>query len=488
MLSLSASCILPQGSIEYGSPADGQILGGRWKPLHYEMRASTFADHMATCNSAGACFVTNDAPFPFNGSVRVRILNVVTGVSTNQSNLLVSLPTGPKVSQWFCAEDPGEDGEAKDDNEGDDVTTATTTRIQQAPVSQLPPTPSPGSGNTMVLVSSNGFPEHGHARFNHEATAITTEADCLSSCLVNHTTCTAVTWIPRPTEPCVHYQDVTGTIVKPSPGCHYYRVTPISQVPYSLTRALPIDRNNFTKTLVDKAASVASCEAACNLDPKCLGFTKFNHAGPKGSWRNDCWLYDVVPSLVGNTEASWYQKPGTKPVPGPQPLPPVPPHPPPAPPPAPPPYPEPAQLNCTNWPQTTGWKQVECNEIGGNCVLLIEVYSGSRPSGTPESWSTLPFQPPKHMELAPAKVSWSLGQPATDGSHVTITLTSNATALYVVLTTAAHGRFSDNSILLESGAARARQVDFLPWDGPIDEAKIALLRSTLRVEHLAQNL
>eukprot|EP01047_Picozoa_sp_COSAG01_P040744 COSAG01_NODE_3448_length_6086_cov_4.407049_7_plen_61_part_00 len=34
------------GSIEYGSPVAGQVLGGRWKPLHYEMRRSTFADHM----------------------------------------------------------------------------------------------------------------------------------------------------------------------------------------------------------------------------------------------------------------------------------------------------------------------------------------------------------------------------------------------------------------------------------------------------------
>ena len=498
MLQPPACCILPQGSIEYGSNVSGQILGGRWKPLHYEMRASTFADHMATCNSAGACFVTNDAPFAFNGSVSVRILNVMTGVSATQSNLIVSLPTGPKVSQWFCAQKPSEYGKARDDDDSDDddSTAAASARNWHAQViSQLPPPPPPNSGYTMMLVSSNGFPEHGHSRFNHEAAAITTEADCLSSCLVNHTTCKAVTWTPRPAEPCVHYQDVAGTTVKPSPGCHYYRLTRDNDAPYSLTPALPIDRNNFTKTLVGKDAAVASCEAACNRIPKCLGFTKFNHAGPKGSWRNNCWLYEVVPSLVRNTEASWYQKPGTEPVPGPQPLPPAPPRPPPPPspspgpkPPAPPPYPEPAQLNCTGWPQTTGWKQVGCNEIGGNCVLHIEVYNSNQSSGSPESWSTVPFQPPKHMQLEPANVNWSLGQPAADGSHVPITLTSNATALYVVLTTAASGRFSDNSLLLEGGAAGVRQVHFLPWDGPIDEEKMALLRSTLRVEHLAQNL
>ena len=43
------------GSVEYGSPVPGQLVGGRWKPLHYVMRASVFNDHMLTCNSAGAC-------------------------------------------------------------------------------------------------------------------------------------------------------------------------------------------------------------------------------------------------------------------------------------------------------------------------------------------------------------------------------------------------------------------------------------------------
>jgi hypothetical protein len=38
---------------------------------------------------------------------------------------------------------------------------------------------------------------------------------------------------------------------------------------------------------------------------------------------------------------------------------------------------------------------------------------------------------------------------------------SNATALYVVTTTA-QGRFSDNSLLLEGGATGVWQVGFLP--------------------------
>ena len=150
-------------------------------------------------------------------------------------------------------------------------------------------------------------------------------------------------------------------------------------------------------------------------------------------------------------------------------------------------------------------------------MLLIDVYrttngsgsssnhldaSSSGGSGALDSWTTIPFQPPKHMVLAPANVTWSLGQASADGSHVTISLTSNATALYVVLTTAAQGRFSDNAFLLESsgagagtgagagagGAAATKEVDFLPWDGPLTEVTLALLRSTLRVEHLAENV
>ena len=70
-------------SIEYGFPVPGQVEGGRWKPLHYALRSSTFADQMSTCNDAGACIVKNDSPFPFVGKAGVRLLNVMTGASSS---------------------------------------------------------------------------------------------------------------------------------------------------------------------------------------------------------------------------------------------------------------------------------------------------------------------------------------------------------------------------------------------------------------------
>eukprot|EP01047_Picozoa_sp_COSAG01_P040745 COSAG01_NODE_3448_length_6086_cov_4.407049_8_plen_432_part_00 len=429
----------------------------------------------------------NDAPFSFNGTVTIRILNVVTGTSFNLTQEWVSLAPGPKLSQWFCAHNPEtlprirhpalvepDDGTDKDD---------AIVAARQVPTE-------PVGGYVMVLVSRDAYPEHG--RFNHEAAGITSEAGCLASCLANHSTCKGVTWLTRPAEPCIHYQDVAGAIIRPSTGCHYYKIE--RSAPYTVTAGLPSDRSNFSKALAGKAASVADCEAACNADAQCLGFTKYNHGSSvPGSWRNNCWMYRVVPSLVSGAGVSWHQKPGTQPIPRRPPAPTPAPAPAPAPAPPPPVPPPPGlkplpQLNCTSWPHTTGWQAVGCDAIGGNCVLLIDVYNQSdgHANSSPESWSVVPFQPPKHQQLAPAKISWSIGPVSADGNRVKISLRSNATALYVVLTTAAQGRFSDNAFLLRGGVVR--DLDFLSWSGAMDSAKVALLQSTLRVEHLADNL
>jgi hypothetical protein len=64
---------------------------------------------------------------------------------------------------------------------------------------------------------------------------------------------------------------------------------------------------------------------------------------------------------------------------------------------------------------------------------------------------------------------------------VPIVLNASATAMFVVLTTQAPGRFSENAILLEAGTPHT--VDFVPWE---DELDLQLLKSSLRVEHLAE--
>ena len=107
----------------------------------------------------------------------------------------------------------------------------------------------------------------------------------------------------------------------------------------------------------------------------------------------------------------------------------------------------------------------------------------SSSSGGLASWSMLPFAPPRELRLPAANVTATVGA-ATAAGTVPITLRTNATALFVVLTSQAAGRFSDNSLLLEAGAAT---VDFISWE-EFGASQLATLKSSLRVEHLAENL
>jgi beta-mannosidase len=116
------------GSLEYGSDRPGQLLGGRWKPLHYMYKQSIFADIFATCGVHGQpdglayqhkqddgddgshngqaadiiCYVKNDSPWPFKGSVIITKINLVTGNETTiPHHFGGSLPAGPGASSFF---------------------------------------------------------------------------------------------------------------------------------------------------------------------------------------------------------------------------------------------------------------------------------------------------------------------------------------------------------------------------------------------------
>jgi beta-mannosidase len=115
------------GSLEYGSDRPGQLLGGRWKPLHYMYKQSIFADIFATCGARGQpdgfayqykqdggddshngqaadiiCYVKNDRPWPFKGSVTITKIDLVTGNETIiPHGFGGSLPAGPGASSFF---------------------------------------------------------------------------------------------------------------------------------------------------------------------------------------------------------------------------------------------------------------------------------------------------------------------------------------------------------------------------------------------------
>ena len=103
------------GSLEYGTVGHtkGQVLGGRWKPLQHWYRATIYADVTATCGNAGgggggggegpfvACYVKNDSPLPFRGTVHVSSVKFATGASTLVKKLTLDMPAGAGTTQWF---------------------------------------------------------------------------------------------------------------------------------------------------------------------------------------------------------------------------------------------------------------------------------------------------------------------------------------------------------------------------------------------------
>lgn len=48
-----------------------------------------------------ACYVKNDSPHPFKGSVRVSSVKFATGVSTAVKHLALDMPAGAGTTQWF---------------------------------------------------------------------------------------------------------------------------------------------------------------------------------------------------------------------------------------------------------------------------------------------------------------------------------------------------------------------------------------------------
>ena len=91
------------GSLEYGSKdAPGQVLGGRWKPLHHWYENVLYNDVLATCGGSGKCYIVNDnALYAFKGDVKVNSVEFSTGRTTVLSTLRASLPRGFGSKQYF---------------------------------------------------------------------------------------------------------------------------------------------------------------------------------------------------------------------------------------------------------------------------------------------------------------------------------------------------------------------------------------------------
>ena len=98
------------GSIEYGTPRPGQVIGGRWKPLHHFYRQSIFTDVTVACGGDGLCYVKNDIARKFLGLLTIKAVAFATGLETLVLMDKLDLPAGPGVSYWVQANFSGVSG------------------------------------------------------------------------------------------------------------------------------------------------------------------------------------------------------------------------------------------------------------------------------------------------------------------------------------------------------------------------------------------
>ena len=118
------------------------------------------------------------------------------------------------------------------------------------------------------------------------------------------------------------------------------------------------------------------------------------------------------------------------------------------------------------------------------CILVSRVY-GSDGAIVAENEQLL--SPPSALVLPSAAVSFQVASAvSSDRKSVAVTVTADKTAVFVALTTAAPGYFEPNWFMARAGTTEVR---FVMFEGSNDDAEqvLATLRSTTRIEHLAQH-
>jgi len=101
--------------------------------------------------------------------------------------------------------------------------------------------------------------------------------------------------------------------------------------------------------------------------------------------------------------------------------------------------------------------------------------------------NTILLTEPKNLQLKPLVLNLTVGNPGPNGVPVHIERAAgqgSQIALYTTLTTLANGRFSENAFTFSRDA---QDIYFIPF-GRFGDAELALLRSSIRVESVADYL
>ena len=379
----------------------------------------------------------NDAAAHFDGTVTVNLLNLITGNSVNTTiNHLLSLAPGAGTTKWFCANVESHKANVEvvrthaSKRSGIDVMMPTTfTRLKD----QIPS-------------DRNNFTSHMVGNTSACEAACSIDSDCIGFTK------------PQQLGQCWLYRHVD--FLAGSTQADFYQKPGTPQLYTRTTDQAPVGGNAAANSsMTHGAMNSSACLTHCSADVGCVGFTQPSSAGYK------CWFYQYQPRQFGSSGANWLQKASSG-VPPPEPVPP-PPAPPYNPTPGPPCTPPPKALECAAWNSTTQWNALGCDRHGSNCVVRVLVLQSSLDATGVAgerliTRNILPFVPPKAMTLPTgAKVTATVNTSHTGIERVPIVVSASETALFVVLTTAAPGRFSDNAFLLEKNESVT--IDFISW-------------------------
>jgi len=89
----------------------GQVIGGRWKPLHHWLEQNLFTDVFVACGDLQSnlqilCVIKNDGITPFSGSVRISAIRYDGTAHEPLYAQHVSLAAGPAVTMWITCQLP----------------------------------------------------------------------------------------------------------------------------------------------------------------------------------------------------------------------------------------------------------------------------------------------------------------------------------------------------------------------------------------------
>ena len=124
-----------------------------------------------------------------------------------------------------------------------------------------------------------------------------------------------------------------------------------------------------------------------------------------------------------------------------------------------------------------------CAADGADCLIQLEVSC----AGVPCAENLVALAPPKELRIQATEVTATVTNKTAANATATIVVTSStAVAAWVVLTSSAHGRFSEQAFFVRPDAPRS--IAFVPFEYVLEEgrgeATLAELEDSLRVESL----